>query len=128
MYQRLQLATALIVTFLVSMLIQKALQLWRALDVRGGHVLSHDMGTSVLTELLARHTLGLMPGWFDAGLQSATFTNGSMVLERAQLRIMQRVLLSPAGVLATKLNRAELFAQQLRSAHGVDGARLYEYT
>ncbi len=31
-----------------------ALHVWRALGVKGGHVLSHDMGTSVLTELVAR--------------------------------------------------------------------------
>lgn len=96
-----------------------ALQLWRALGVRGAHLLSHDMGTSVLTELLARHSLGLLPGWLDAGLQSATFTNGSMVLDLAKLRVMQRVLLSPVGALAAKLSRAEMFAQQVRSAHGV---------
>ncbi|MGB5323939.1 MAG: alpha/beta hydrolase, partial [Pseudomonadales bacterium] len=96
-----------------------ALQLWRALGVRGGHALSHDMGTSVLTELLARHAPDMMPGWFDAGLQSATFTNGSMVLELAKLRVMQRVLLSKAGAAMSKLSRQSIFAQQVRSGHGI---------
>ena len=45
-----------------------ALQVWRHLGVRGGHLLGHDMGDSVATELLTRHVAGAMPAWFD-GLQ-----------------------------------------------------------
>jgi hypothetical protein len=34
-----------------------ALQVWKERGVTGGHVLSHDMGDSVHTELVARHIL-----------------------------------------------------------------------
>ena len=55
------------------------LQVWKHFGIKGGHILSHDMGDSVLTEIVARHENGLMPAWFSAGIQSLTFTNGSVV-------------------------------------------------
>ena len=51
-----------------------ALQVWKERGVTGGHVLSHDMGDSVHTELVARHVSGRLPAWLSAGLQSVTFT------------------------------------------------------
>ena len=96
-----------------------ALQVWRALGVTGGHVISHDMGTSVLTELLARHVGGFMPTWFAHGLQSVTFTNGSMVLSYAELRVMQKLLLSKLGALVSKLASYRSLSASVRSAHGI---------
>lgn len=98
-----------------------ALSIWRHVGVRGGHVLSHDMGTSVLTEIVARHVSQQLPAWFDCGLQSITFTNGSMVLELARLRLMQRVLLNKTlGPIVGPLAGYSLFAKNIRSAHGAD--------
>ena len=51
-----------------------ALQVWQHLGVKGGHLLAHDMGDSVATELVARHVSNLLPAWFAAGFQSFTFT------------------------------------------------------
>jgi pimeloyl-ACP methyl ester carboxylesterase len=96
-----------------------ALQVWRALGVSGGHVLSHDMGTSVLTEIVARHAAGQLPVGFSDGLQSATFTNGSMVLRLAQLRLMQKLLLSRAGPTVSALGSYGAFRRTILSAHGV---------
>lgn len=95
-----------------------ALLLWRALGVRGGHLLAHDMGDSVATELAARAVHGLLPAWFDAGLCSLTLTNGSVVLELADLRITQRLLLSPLGPWLSRLFVRRAFDAQVRSAHG----------
>ena len=64
-----------------------ALQVWKHLGIKGGHLLSHDMGDSVATELMTRHVYDILPNWFSAGFHSFTFTNGSMVLELAKLRI-----------------------------------------
>lgn len=94
------------------------LEVWKNFDIKGGHLLAHDMGDSVATEILARHELGLLPAWFSTGLQSLTFTNGSMVLDLAKLRITQKILLSRYGHLMKKLTTFKLFNQQIRSAHG----------
>ncbi len=62
-------------------------------------VLAHDMGTSVTTELLARDLDGRLP--FD--LRRAVLSNGSVILERASLRPIQKVLRSPLGPVAARL-------------------------
>jgi pimeloyl-ACP methyl ester carboxylesterase len=62
-------------------------------------VLAHDMGTSVTTELLARDLRGRLP--FD--LQRAVLSNGSVILERASLRPIQKVLRGPLGPVAARL-------------------------
>ncbi len=95
-----------------------ALQVWKHFGIKGGHVLSHDMGDSVLTEIVARHENDQMPAWFSDGIQSLTFTNGSMVLELADLRITQKILLSKYGYLMKNVLSFKMFDQQVRSAHG----------
>ncbi len=97
-----------------------ALQIWHHVGVKGGHLLSHDMGDSVATELVTRHVSHLIPGWFSAGFQSFTFTNGSMVLDLAKLRITQKILLSKRGRLMSNFSTFGIFNQQIRSAHGND--------
>ncbi len=94
------------------------LQVWKHFGIKGGHVLSHDMGDSVLTEIVARHENDQMPAWFSEGIQSLTFTNGSMVLELADLRITQKILLSKYGYLMKNVTTFKIFDQQVRSAHG----------
>ena len=64
-----------------------ALALWRQLGIRHGHLLAHDYGTSVATELLARRQRGLLP----IELTSVTLCNGSIHLELARLRLSQRI-------------------------------------
>jgi pimeloyl-ACP methyl ester carboxylesterase len=95
-----------------------ALDAWRQLGVTGGHLLGHDMGDSVLTELVARHTRGLLPGWFSGGLPSLTFTDGSMVMALARLRVSQVLLRSPLGRFLGPIGGYRVFGQQLRSASG----------
>lgn len=94
------------------------LNVWKHFGITGGHMLSHDMGDSVATEIVARHENGLMPSWLSEGIQSLTFTNGSMVLELADLRITQKILLSKYGHLLKNLTTYKVFEQQVRSAQG----------
>jgi pimeloyl-ACP methyl ester carboxylesterase len=94
------------------------LEAWRQLGVTGGHVLAHDMGDSVLTELLARHVRGLLPAWLSRGFVTVTFTNGSMVMELAQLRVGQRLLRTRLGALVGRRGSHRIFTQQVRSASG----------
>ena len=93
---------------------------WKHFGIKGGHLLAHDMGDSVATEIVARHENDILPAWFSEGLQSLTFTNGSMVLELAKLRITQKILLSKRGYLLKNAVSFKLFEQQVRSAHGND--------
>lgn len=96
-----------------------ALKVWQHLGIKGGHILSHDMGTSVLTEIVARHVNQQLPAWFSEGIQSITFTNGSMVLELASLRVMQKLLLNKKiGPIISKASRYSLFRKTIISAHG----------
>ena len=94
------------------------LEVWKHFGLKGGHMLSHDMGDSVATELVARKEEGNLPSWFSDGFQSATFTNGSMVLELAELRITQKLLLSSLGSVLSKFTFYSLFRHQIISAHG----------
>ena len=95
-----------------------AFAVWQHFQVQGGHILAHDMGDSVLTEIVARHENGLLPGWFADGIRSLTFTNGSMVLDLAELRITQKLLLSRYGRQFNKITTYKVARQQIRSAHG----------
>lgn len=64
--------------------------LLRALGVRSASVVCHDMGTSVVCELLARKDEGRLG--FE--LERVTFTNGSMLQWRASITPFQKLLAS----------------------------------
>ena len=68
-------------------------------------LIAHDMGTSVATELFARDIKGRLG--FD--LRSAVLTNGSVIIEKASLRPIQKVLRGPAGPLAARLTNEGSF-------------------
>jgi pimeloyl-ACP methyl ester carboxylesterase len=96
------------------------LRLLREAGVRGCHFLAHDMGDSVMTELLARLNDNC-PEWFDTGVLSVSFTNGSMVLGDAKLRVGQRALVSPLGKLLARITDSPtIFEKQVVSAQGND--------
>lgn len=71
-------------------------------------LVAHDMGTSVATELLARD-LERRLGFELAGV---LLFNGSIVLERASLTAIQRLLRSPAGALVSRLASERVFRRQ----------------
>lgn len=97
-----------------------ALRLIREGGITGCHFIAHDMGDSVMTEILARLNEN-RPDWFTDGLQSVTFTNGSMVLGDARLRVGQRALVSPLGpLLARMTDSLTIFEKQVVSAQGND--------
>ncbi len=124
---------------------EMALSLLGVLGVDTGvHAVAHDMGDSILTEILARRDRGMMPDRFKdlfkvwgggkggqpytafflmkclflsnpskklrISLQSVTFTNGGMLLDLANLRVLQSIFRSTGFApfltsLATKLPR-----------------------
>ena len=78
-------------------------------DIGSGPVvlIAHDMGTSVATELLARDIAGTLP--FE--LQAAVLTNGSVIIERASLRPIQKILRGPLGPVAARLTTERGFVR-----------------
>lgn len=67
-------------------------ELLTTLKVRAAHVVSHDLGTSLHSELLARQAEGRLP--FE--LQSSTFLNGSMLQWLAKITPFQQMLAANA--------------------------------
>ena len=70
-------------------------------------LIAHDMGTSVATELLARDLVGALP--FE--LRSAVITNGSVILERASLRPVQKILRGRLGPVVARFANRRMFAR-----------------
>jgi pimeloyl-ACP methyl ester carboxylesterase len=71
-------------------------------------LVAHDMGTSVTTELLARDLQGHLP--FE--LQKVVLTNGSVILRRASLRPIQKVLRGPFGRFFAWLSNKATFSRE----------------
>jgi pimeloyl-ACP methyl ester carboxylesterase len=68
-------------------------------------VVAHDMGTSVTTELLARD----LDGQLGFELQKVVLSNGSVILERASLRPIQKILRGPLGPVVARLANRRMF-------------------
>jgi pimeloyl-ACP methyl ester carboxylesterase len=68
-------------------------------------IIAHDMGTSVTTELIVRDLDGKLP--FE--LQRVVLTNGSVILARASLRPIQKVLRGPLGPVVARLANRRTF-------------------
>ena len=71
-------------------------------------MVSHDMGSSVATEILARD----IEGQLSFQLESALLFNASLVRERASLLWGQKLLLSRLGPLAARLTTEFAFRRQ----------------
>jgi pimeloyl-ACP methyl ester carboxylesterase len=87
-----------------------ALAVARTFDLRKVHLVAHDMGTSVATELIARREWKQLP----IELQTLTLTNGSVHVDLAQLTVGQRLLRTPLGPLFARLNSRKTFGAQIK--------------
>ncbi|MFT4759712.1 MAG: pimeloyl-ACP methyl ester carboxylesterase [Paraglaciecola sp.] len=88
-----------------------AQQLWQKLGVKKAHLLAHDYGTSVATEIIYRRNIGIEP----VTIQSATLGNGSMLIEMASLLLSQKLLYHPFfGPLLVKLSSRGYFKYNMR--------------
>ena len=74
-------------------------------------ICAHDMGTSVATELFARHLSGEL-GFEAVG---ALLFNGSMILELSHPTLAQRMLRGPLGPIAARLTSERFFRAQFGS-------------
>lgn len=88
-----------------------ALALWKKLGLQEVHLLAHDYGTSVATEIIARANQGYEP----ISLKSITLGNGSMLIEMSQLLITQKLLKHDFwGPILAKLSRKPIFVNSFR--------------
>jgi len=95
-----------------------ALMAWQKLGITRGHVLAHDYGTSIATELCARRERGLLP----IEMLSLTLTNGSVHRELAHLQPSQKILQNKSwGPIFARLANKFIFRLQIRRILG-DGA------
>ena len=77
---------------------------------KGCTFVSHDMGDTVLTELLARRHRNQLPGWFqnwgtEPLIKNVVFTNGGMFYKHIDKRITQILLASNIGYIFDNLLR-----------------------
>jgi len=89
-------------------------------DRHGGgrpiHLVAHDMGTSVATELMARDIQGAL----DMDLVGVLLLNGSMVQGAASPTLGQRILRGPLGPILSRLSSERFFRQQFGSIFSPD--------
>jgi pimeloyl-ACP methyl ester carboxylesterase len=89
----------------------QAVALWQALGVRRAHLVAHDYGTSIATELLARRNEGDEP----VELVSLTLSNGSVHIELAKLRFIQKLLRNRlTGPIVARLSSQRVFGSSMR--------------
>ncbi|MEM9916710.1 MAG: alpha/beta hydrolase [Bacteroidota bacterium] len=92
-----------------------ALELWRQLGIEKAHVLAHDYGTSVATELIARRARGVEP----MNIQSSILSNGSMLIHLSQLRPIQKLLKNHRwGPIVAQLSTEKIFLRNMRKIWG----------
>ncbi|MEO1083518.1 MAG: alpha/beta hydrolase [Acidobacteriota bacterium] len=88
-----------------------ALMLWRRLGVHSARVFSHDYGTSIATELLARWNRGFR----EIHLESMVLCNGSVHIELAKLRPIQKLLRNQMlGPRVARLTSQRIFNRNMR--------------
>ncbi|MEX2497437.1 MAG: alpha/beta hydrolase [Wenzhouxiangellaceae bacterium] len=92
----------------------RLLMMLSARGVRRVHLIAHDMGTSVVCELLARREMGLL----RVAVDSVVFMNGSVFIEQARLTPSQKLLRSPLARTYTKLASERLFRWQINKILG----------
>ena len=74
---------------------ENSLELLRQLKIKSAHIVAHDMGDSIVTEILLRRHLKLLPDQFKDIFKSVTFTNGGMHFDSINMRLTQILLNIP---------------------------------
>ena len=88
------------------------LNFWEQLEIKSGHLLAHDYGTSIATEILAR----TKEGYKAIDFLSVTLSNGSVHIELAQLRTIQKLLKNQVvGPWVARLSNKRLFIRNMRN-------------
>lgn len=99
----------------------RALALWQALGIGEAHLLAHDYGCSVATELFWRRA----HGGSSVALRSATLVNSGLYYDMADLRLVQHLLRMPlTRPLFSRLGSAAMYRLNMRRLWGTPGPDL----
>jgi len=91
-----------------------ALDLWRQLDLKNIHLVAHDYGTSVATEIIARYNANEL----DIKIEQLILTNGSIHIELSQLRTIQKLLKHKfLGKYVAKLTNFPIFRKNMKNIY-----------
>lgn len=91
-----------------------ALQLWKQLGLKKATLFAHDYGTSVATEIIARHNAGKL----DIEIEKMILCNGSIHIELSQLRTIQKLLKHKFwGKYVAKLTNYPIFRKNMRNIY-----------
>lgn len=86
------------------------------LGVSKVHILAHDYGTIVAQELIARHEAARADNVLS--ILSVTFLNGAIFPEMHRPRLIQKLLLGPAGALVSYLLNERSFRKSFSAIFG----------
>ena len=91
-----------------------ALLLWKKLNLKNVTLLAHDYGTSIATEITARSNMNQV----NITIDKLILCNGSMHIELAKLRTIQKLLKSKiTGKWVAKLANQALFNRNIRNIY-----------
>lgn len=91
-----------------------ALLLWEKLNLKNFTLLAHDYGTSVATEIIARNNQNQL----NINIQKLILCNGSMHIELAKLRTIQKLLKNKiTGKWVAKLANQAIFNRNIRNIY-----------
>ena len=91
-----------------------ALQIWKQLNLKKVTLLAHDYGTSVATEILARHNKQQI----DLQIDELILCNGSAHIELSKLRLIQKFLKSKiTGKFVASLTNYPIFKRNMRNVY-----------
>ncbi|MFM1729893.1 alpha/beta hydrolase [Prescottella soli] len=92
--------------------------LLREQGVGSYHILAHDYGDSVAQELLARHDERRGAGDNSLLVKSVCLLNGGLFPETHRPRLIQRLLLTPAGSVVAAMLTERAFVRSLAAVFG----------
>lgn len=93
-------------------------RLLQALGVTRAHLLAHDYGVSVASELLARHEDRQQEHREGLELRSVCLLNGGLFPETHRPRLIQKLLASPLGSLLSRLVSERAFHRSFAAIFG----------
>ncbi len=89
-----------------------ALKLYKVLGIKKVHLVAHDYGTSVATEIIARDNSSEL----KIDLLSVTLSNGSMLIDMARLRPIQHLLKNKiTGPIVSRLTNSWVFHRNMKN-------------
>ena len=90
----------------------RALALYKFLDLKNINLFAHDYGTSIATEILARDNEGVL----SINLDNVILSNGSMLIDMSQLRPIQKMLKHRFfGPIVAKLATQKTFIRNMKN-------------